>query len=230
MSAATQLLAARRMVTGKHATIVLASRRRGVAHVVVGPLTPSGRWSSARARTVCTTRTRRLAVLPPLDGLGDDVSVCKRCSARLSSPVGTGPSIPLTTRDQRLAAWRGTTLRELAVGVALCATVEDTHSIGTVLLLLFGAAPTVRPKTPSVEQAVFDFDAALVRKRDHLRVAEMPEWQRAEIVAQREDDTRRDQLAAAGRRKAARLDRLRERNRAGGYLTAEERADIGATG
>lgn len=120
---------------------VLASRPRGVPHVYVGPLTPSGRQVPRAGRTVCRARTRRLTVIPSerrssLDPCGPS-RVCARCSACLSRD---GQAEPLTSRAAYLEEYSGATKADVAFALELAATVAEVDAAAHLSLVLFGVA------------------------------------------------------------------------------------------
>lgn len=120
---------------------VLVSRPRGVPHVYVGPLTPSGRLVPRAGRAVCRARTRRLTVLPSerrssLDPCGPS-RVCARCSACLSRD---GQAEPLTSRAAYLEEHSGATKADVAFALELATTVAEVDAAAHLSLVLFGVA------------------------------------------------------------------------------------------
>lgn len=223
------VLAARRLPADRRAVLTLAHRPHpdAVSHVYVGPVTPSGRFAAAGGRTVCHARTRRLGVLEPGLGLLDhDRRVCARCLRSLAARALPRP----VTREQSLAAYRGMTLRDLALGLAICRTEDDTYSVGFVTSLLFGPPPARRPRDVSVKQALYDLTVATHTRRKQLRVAGRSPAEVEAILQQREADEFNAKVREAGRRQTARIDKLVRRANEGLYLTGQERHEIGMTG
>jgi hypothetical protein len=228
--AAEMVLAARSLPTGKRDVLTLAHRPGSpVVHLYSGPLSPSGRYAAAGGRTVCHARTRRLTVLERDLGLLDHGRrVCHRCVARLTSLAGRATQ-PVS-RDQFLAVYRGTTLRDLALMLAIATTVDETHRIGFLAQLLFGTPPVRRPVELSPRQAYYDLHAAVLRRRRDLHNATRTPEELQAAAQRREAEEFNAKVLEAGRRQTARIDRLSRYSREGRYLTGRERAEIGMTG
>lgn len=194
-----------------------------VFHVYSGTLTPSGRCVPRAARTVCTARTRRLSVAVR-SGAAVDLAgrrMCARCSARLFA-IARRAEQPIS-RDDCLAFYRGITLADLVVAIALATSVDETHAIGFVLGLLFGPAPVRRPAEFGGRQALFDVHTELLRVRRHLRNTERSPEEIEAAARKREADLERDAQILAGRRQAAQLDRAVERRSRNQFLMPHER-------
>lgn len=229
-SAADMVLAARRLPAGCRAVLTLAHRPGSpVVHVYLGPVTPSGRFAGAGGRTVCHQHTRRLTVLDrDLTLLDHGRTVCARCRTRLASlAAGLGR---LVSRDDHLAAFRGSTLRDLVLALALCRSVDETHRVSFIGQLLFGPPPVRRPVEVSPQQAWHDLSVAIVATRHALAKAGRTPEELEAIRQQREADEFNAKVLEAGRRQTARIDKLTRRATAGQYLTGKERDEIGMTG
>jgi len=209
-------------VARMHGVLVTRPGSR-VFHAYSGPLTPSGRFIPLAARTVCNARTRRLSVLERVGSVLDlgGRRMCVRCSARLARAARRAEQ-PIS-RDECLAFYRGITLADLVVATALTATVDETHRVGFVLSLLFGAPPARRPIEFNGRQALFDVDAALVRRRRALRETERTPDELEDLRRRRDEQAYTDGLAIASRRRADRIERAMERRDQGRYLMPHER-------
>lgn len=208
---------------------LLVGRPAGVAHVYAGPLTPSGRWVPRGGRTACCAHTRRLAVLvdpkvtavPPVAALGSESfragrRVCARCLTHLAR---TATPLPVS-RDGLIAAYGHLTVDQLRAANALTVTVDESSVVGRVAMAVAG--PAGCSPAPAAEWKRLD-DEINVRRRALASAARTPD----EIAAaqrDREAGEHNDALAVAGRKRAARLERLQGRAARGQYLTASERA------
>lgn len=219
--------AARTLPAGKRDRVALVARPRGVVHVAVAPLTPSGWWLRAVGRTVCKTHTRRLAVVSRRHELPDLAGrrVCTRCLAALSKATDV-PGLdgrPLT-RDQELAVFELVTPRQLGAIADTCTTVDQTHQVGRLASVLFGPA-TMKPavRRTSAEQQVVDLNDRIHGVRRHLTTAQMSAEEREAVARQRELDAAEAMRLQAARRRNDARERALDRQRSGGYLALHER-------
>lgn len=185
----------------------LVARPRGVAHVYVGPLTPSGRYVPRTGRTVCRARTRRLSVLEStpvaLDPTGKPA--CRLCTARLAHVPRQGEAGP-TSRDQVLTAYDGITAFDLAIDAFMAETPAEVERLEWLALLLVGfpachRTPVVSPAGKVSDPLDHHIRRARTRvgaTRDHLGV-----------LRAAADDNHEAAVAAA---KAARHDAWKDRD------------------
>jgi hypothetical protein len=211
------------LVAKSHALLV-ARPTSPVLHIYAGPLTLSGRWVPSSRRTACRAHTRRLTVLARTGAtleLGGR-RVCARCSARLFA-VARRAEQPVT-REQWLVAYAGVTLGDLATGLAVASTTDETHSLGFVAKLLHGAPPVRRDLAATLRHAaVFDLHAEIVARRRALIAAGRTPEEIEAAQRQREAEAFNDQLIQQARRRDAAIDRAVDRRNRGGFLLPHER-------
>lgn len=204
---------------------VLVARPGGVVHVAVAPPTPSGRFIPVAARTVCRTRTRRLGVIPR--GSASDLlrgrRVCVRCTKILAGRVLGLDGKPMP-RDVELKVFGFLTLRNLVTLAKSCATVQETHQVGRLAMMLYGPAPVKAParRTPAEAERA-DLEQLILRVRRHLVAAERTPEEREAAQRRRETEAFNDALSESQRRRAVAIENAEERRQRGGYLTAAER-------
>lgn len=215
------------LVVARMHGVLVARPRSGVFHVYAGPLTPSGRFLPRAARTVCRAYTRRLSVLER-DGSVLDLDgrrMCARCRVRLVKVAGR--ALQPVRREACEEFYAGLTLADIVTATALAETPDETHRIGFAMGLRFPPAPLRRP-APVTDRdvfrgALFDVNAALLRRRRHLvaaaRTPEEVEAARRQREVEAEDDAR---LLAAHKR-GGRVARAQDRANRGQYLTEWER-------
>lgn len=161
---------------------LLVSDQAGEAHVIAGPLTPSGRLPETSDRTCSRAHNRQLEVLPgrwsSLTTASPVPRLCARCVARLSSSCegvndGSRATLPVN-RDDWAAAYAGVTVAELATAVHFATTVDETHRIGFVAQRLFGPPPIRHPRSrlTAAADALVDLHAAITSTRRRLTTAE----------------------------------------------------------
>lgn len=208
-----------RLVAAVRAGALLVARPRGVVHVAAaGPLTPSGRALPRASRTVCRGRTGRLYLFTPgVTGVaGSGRRFCRRCTAAL--PVSLGTAVDeLRTRDHDIAAYGHLTADDLTIAASWCRTVEETHQVGRIGLIVLGPAP-IRRDTP-----VAAFESTLIARRKSLAAAALSPEEREAAVAAREADVAKSARVNAGRAKQAVIDRITDRANRGHYLLPHER-------
>lgn len=119
-----------------------------VAHVHVGPLSPSGRYVPLSGRAVCRSRTRQLTVLPerrssltpPEPG---SRRVCARCSARLSScskGVNGRRAEPCTHRTDYSSRYGHLTRRDFWAQAVMAETLTELEHVAHLSLVVLGHA------------------------------------------------------------------------------------------
>lgn len=201
----------------------LVGRPTGVAHVYVGPLTPSGRFVPSKAATVCRAATRRLQVLEAgASALGRGRRVCRRCQVLL--PPALGVEVPqLVTRDDWVAAYSNLTISDLVLAAAWCRTVEETHQVGYVTSVVHGQQPIRQPAEGSPARALYDLHARILYRRRQLLIAARTPEEVAEMRARQAEQIETHAQILAGRRAQQAIDRAHERRRRGEYLTPRER-------
>lgn len=133
---------------GSHAV----TRPRGVPHVYVGTLTPTGRVPRA-ARPVCRAHTGTLAVLPERrSSLVDEEptqSVCARCSACLPHRVRRQAE-SCTSRDDYRSTFAHLTAYALHVLVTTAGDVAELNTAAHLSLVLHGYLGCEEPvQTPA---------------------------------------------------------------------------------
>ena len=143
---------------------VLVRRPRGVTHIYVGPLTPSGRMvPEASGRAVCRQRTRRLYVV---DTSSLIPRACRRCVAVVCK--GTLTTATPTTRGQWLAAYGDLTPFDLAVDAWLAETPEEVDRVRFLALLIVGwpavdRSPVVAPSGRTTRPLLRHIETARIR-------------------------------------------------------------------
>lgn len=182
----------------------VVGRPSGVAHVYVGPLTPSGRWVPRSGRAVCKTRTRRLAVLErdgsPLDPAAR--RLCGRCSACLS-PRRQVEQLPVT-REEWLARFGSLSPFDLAVDAFMAETVEEIQRLEFLALLLVGYPACAKDPVVSPAGKVSPpLDKQLSRHRTRVGGAHRDEHEAERVAENRElaDTIRRRDWRDRGARK-----------------------------
>jgi hypothetical protein len=204
---------------------VLVARPRGVVHVYPGHLTRTGRAVPGSARPFCGTRSRRLRVvgragsLPSFPGAGR--RFCRSCTDRLPAALGVDGRSALVSRDDFLTAYAALTVQDLMVATSWCRTVEETHQVGHLVLILFGPKP-LRPAT-SDELQLREVHDAIEHRRHALRDAELTDDERAARAANREAKAFEAARIQSARRSAAALDKAMDRRLRGQYLMPHER-------
>lgn len=205
----------------------LAGRPRGVAHIYVGPLSPSGRYVARGGRTACRAHTRRLSILAPLSmrrGGPSSRRVCARCSARLA-PHRRAEQLP--SRDDILRDYGSVTIPQLTASAAACTTVSESHQLGLIASVLFGQ--------PKRHATVLDARDAAVRDLHRLIEADrktlVAELRTPEEFAADQERARR-QVETSNRIQQARRDEARvaaayDRQARGKYLAPWERPKAG---
>lgn len=143
-----------------------------VAHVYVGPLTPSG-FVPRRSRPVCRARTRRLAVLPERQtSLVCDAStrrVCARCSACLARRRAGQAEPPCTTRAEFSLRYAGLTRRDLWAQAVMAETLEEINAVAHLSLVVLGHHACQQPLPVSHEEHHAGSLTELIgRRREHL--------------------------------------------------------------
>jgi hypothetical protein len=204
---------------------VLVARPRGVVHVAVAPVTPSGRFIPRTARTVCRTHTRRLGVVPRARAV--DVFRCRRVCVRcIKALLERAPGVdgrPLP-RDVEAQLYSFLTIPNLRAVLRSCTTSDETHLVGRLALMLFGPKPMTPPARRSQGQAaVADLHDEIHRVRARLVAAERTPEEREAARQRRETETHNDALSARQRRRAIAIETAQEHQRAGRYLTPHER-------
>lgn len=188
----------------------LAHRPTGVVHIVSGPLTPSGRFAAAGARTAChpRTRTRRLSVIERLGGTFDlhGRRFCRRCTAALCQDTPR-----LVSRDDWQASFGHLTAHDLLQAAAWTRTVAECHQVGYLASVVLGPGNT--------RQA----DQLLARRRNVLARAERTPEEVEAAAARREAQQLEDARVLAARTATARLNRALDRRTRGAYLMPHER-------
>lgn len=208
---------------------VLAVRRHSdVFHIYVGTTTPGGRTTRS-ARPVCNAHTRPLTILRRCGVTVDTHGrrMCARCSARLSAIAHRAEQPPLNL-DAEKTFWQATGIDspDLVVALAVASTVEETHAIARVTNLLKGPVHTTvtpRPEAAGKEQARWDFEQQLLKRRRELRAAELTPEQRETAAVKRDVATAREQQIAAARQKQDRLNRALARRLNGQYLMPHQK-------
>ncbi|SDC44905.1 hypothetical protein [Nocardioides lianchengensis] len=219
-----------RVVAAARAGAHVVARPRGVVHLApAGPLTPSGSALPRAARTVCRARTGRLYLFTPgVVGVpGEGRRFCRRCTAML--PISLGSDVEhLRTRDDDLLAYGHLTVADFTVAAVWCRTVEETHQVGRIALVVLGSTPVRRPADrDSPSYALWTFEQALFDRRRALAVRALSPEELAAREAERDHQALVDDLARRGRARGRRLDRLHDMANQGRYLTRSEREEIG---
>jgi hypothetical protein len=136
---ATALRLARLGSTTSTDLVVLVHRPRGVAHVYVGPLTPSGGFVPRCRRTVCGTRTRRLTVDGPVPvDTASARRMCRRCTTCLHLGKNSQVVQLPTRREDWQAEFAGVTAWHLAVVAFMAETVTEVERLEWLALLVVG--------------------------------------------------------------------------------------------
>lgn len=227
LSAGLMVRAARTLPAGRRDRVALVCRPRGVVHVAVAPLTPSGRWLIAGGRTVCNTHTRRLAVVPRCHELPDIAGrrVCVRCLTALASRTAVpGLAGRPMTRAQEVEVFELVTPVQLSAIAATCATVDETHQVGRLASVLYGPA-TVKAKarrTPA-EQQVVDLNDTIHAARRRLTTAAMTDDERDAGARGRQVEAAESARLQTSLRRGYARDRAIDRSLAGKYLLPHER-------
>lgn len=204
--------------------------RTSVVHLFTGPATPSGRFAAAAGRTVCQTRTRRLSLIEPrlprldLDGR----RFCRRCTTTL--PACLGREVPrLVTQDEWAEAYAHLTVADLVQVTTWCRTVDETHQVGRLAMLLFRPAPPRRDLATDAHAAeVYDLDRYITQRRRALAAAQVTPEELEERARAAEVEAAQDRLLRESRRRGDRVARIQERAARGAYLMAHERELLGA--
>lgn len=205
----------------------LVGRPRGVAHVYVGPLTPSGRWVPRAGRAVCGTRTRRLSLLE-LDGTALDPvgrRMCARCSTRLLSAARRVEQS--YSRDFVLTKYHHLKVQHLAYANALATSVDETHRIGAVTLQILGPG---NPRGDQTQRAIHDLHRQIVARRRLLVAANRTPEEIEAAEQRRAIDAHNDAVVRAARSRDVAVGRALDRRARGGYLMPAERELLGMTG
>jgi hypothetical protein len=149
---------------------------------------------------------------------------CRSCTDRLPAALGADSRSVLVSRDDWSAAYAGLTIEDLMVAAAWCRTVDETHQVGRIALMLYGPKP-LRHAVATVPKGarVLALHEAIEKRRDRLRNAELTDAERAAQVARREAETAERQRIQSARRSAAVLDKAMDRRARGGYLMPHER-------
>lgn len=227
LTAGLMVRAARTLPAKRREVVALVARPTGVVHVAVSALTPSGRWMSSAGRTVCHQRTGRLTVIGRAGGLPAITGrrLCVRCTRALArrTEVPGLDGRPMT-RDQEADAFELLTPSQLAAMTTTCTTVEETHQLGRLALVLFGPVTGKRAalRTPR-EQQVVDLHDTVHATRRRLTTAAMTDDEREAIARNREVETADHARIQAGRRQVAARDRAIDRQARGDYLMPHER-------
>lgn len=158
---------------------VLASRPRGVVHVVTaGPLTPAGAIPRAR-RPVCRTRTRqlrRVAIPTGWSSLHPESRLprlCARCSAclvrrqdsqtpRVVSPAGQAEQLP---RDHYRRLYADLTAADLVVAAHCAVTPDEVDQVAHLSLLVLGHRGCTAPNNLPSGHSIGSVHAAIARRR-----------------------------------------------------------------
>lgn len=198
--AALRLARARRVNECDH--VVLAHRPHGVAHVYVGPLTPSAGFVPRARRTVCKTRTRRLTVcVSPAALTPSQRRLCRRCVAVLLS-WGQQDRHHLVTREDWLREFGDLTAFDLAVDAYMAETPAEVERVAFLALLVVGFPACARDAVVSpTGKTTRPLDAYVSRARNRVG------GQRPEEIARAEIHDIASANAAEERRAAARLTR-----------------------
>lgn len=227
LTAGLMVRAARTLPAARRDCVALVRRPRGVIHVAVTPLTPSGRWAARTGRTVCHARTGRLIVVGRRGGLPDLGArpLCKRCLKVLATRTDVPglDGFPMT-REQETEVFELITPQQLAAIATTCRTVDETHQVGRLASVLFGPA-TVKPaprRTPA-EQAVVDLNDTVHAVRRHLTTAAMTDEEREAVARARELETAEHARVQTARRRNDARDRALDRRASGSYLMPHER-------
>lgn len=217
------------LVVAQMGAVLVTRPGSPVFHVASrGDLTPSGRSLRGTARTVCNAHTRRLSAI---GRTGVTVNLgglrwCARCWVRLSATARRAQQLP-NNIDQRKAYLEAAGIGsvDLVIALAVARTVDETREFAVVTNLLRGFCNTTAGRRPTerLAQGRWDFEVELLRRRHELIAAERTPEEAAAAAMQRELDTARDAQLAAGRQKAARLDRVLDRHRRGQYVQPHER-------
>jgi hypothetical protein len=201
----------------------LVGRPRGVAHIYVGPLTPSGRFAAAAGRTACRARTRRLSILAPMScrrGEPSSRRVCARCSARLT-PQGRAEHLP--NRDAIVAAYGTLTLPQLQAAAGACTTPAESHQLGLITAVLYGQPLRHATNLSGRDAAVRDLHRFIETDRKRLVAAlRTPEEIEAAAEAARRQVETTNRIKEARAREAAAA-RAYDRQARGQYLAPWER-------
>lgn len=226
MNAAAPLRVLAAVRAGAH----LVARPVGVVHLAeAGPLTSSGLFLPRSSGPYCGARTRRLRVFGAgVSGLqAAGRRFCRRCTAAL--PLSLGADVKqLRTRDDDLTAYGHLTVADFTVAATWCRTVEETHQVGRIALVVHGPTPVRRPTDPAgTAYDLWAFEQALLSRRRTLAVRALTPDELAAREAERDQQALVDDLARRGRARSRRLDRLHDMANQGRYLTRSEREEIG---
>lgn len=220
----TQVGVGLRVVAAFAAGAAPAARTRSrVVHLYVGKPSRSGRYASTKGRVVCGVRCLRLPLLSP----GSDVAdlggrrFCRRCTSLVPTSLGTDVH-RLVAREDIAAAYGHLTIRDLRTAARWTTSVDDTHLVARVAAVVLGP-PKMFGRRSADEQAVFDLDRFIIRRRDQLRARELTAEEIEDRRARQEADSVRDAAVLASRRKSDAMDRALDRRNRGAYLTPWER-------
>ncbi len=213
-----------RVVAALRGGAVLVSRPRGVVHFHDGVLTASGRSVPANARPYCGARSRRLRVVArDVDQVGPAVAgrrFCRSCTLRLPARLGT--TCPdLQTRDDWQELYDDLTVADLRLAASWARTVDETYQVQRVLMVVHGPKPTFA-RTPERRALAAAYDAAADRRR-HIEAAARTPEEVAAVHEARAVELHNNRLVARSRNRDTWIDRLGEKERAGRYLTSDER-------
>lgn len=128
------------------------------------------------------------------------------------------------SRDVELKVFGFLTLRNLVTLAKSCATVQETHQVGRLAMMLYGPAPMKPParRTPAETERA-DLEQLILRVRRHLVAAERTPEEREAARQRRETEIQNEALSERQRRRSIAIDNALERRRAGGYLLPSER-------
>lgn len=171
-------------LAGHDAHLVIRAGRP-IAHLYVGPLTPSG-YVPRTHRTVCRVRTRRLATLPPerrtsLDPASPAPRMCARCSASLVSQVARLAE-PTHTRHQWAEKYAGLDLRDLWAQALTAETLEEIQAVAHASLIVAGHAACERRAPAAVPWAPHHCTLTRLIGDTRERLAGYPNRDRSEAL------------------------------------------------
>lgn len=149
--------------------------------------------------------------------------VCVRCIKAMlpTAPGLDGAPLP---RDVEAQLYSFLTIPNLHAVLRSCTTVDQTHMVGRLALMLFGPK-TMRPpaRRSQGQAAVADLHDAIHNTRARLVAETRTPEERAALRQQRDTQVFNDALTARQRKRAAAVDKALERARRGGFLTPYER-------
>lgn len=168
-------------------TAVLVGRPAGVAHVYVGPLTPSERFVPRGARAVCRAHTRRLAVLPERQtSLVCDPNaprMCARCVARLSSSDDRRAASPCIHYTDYRTTYAALTWRDLWAQAVMAETLTELEHVAHLSLVVLGHDACERRLPVSHEEIPGNTLNELIGYARE-RLADYPNRARSEAITQ----------------------------------------------